>query len=259
MSPKFVLTAAHCFYSEYGPVSKTDMVLIVGASQPTNQIALATAKRRKQSQSKKIKNVLIHPSFNKSTVSAPYDLALVEIQGSFTFKKSIWPICVPDEERPREHHFGKGYKLVGFGRDINDSEQCVEFVCLKSDVLNVKTTAYCNATYGQIINTPVDQYHDVVKTALPNNFADDPLICAKVTGQTSGTCEGDSGGILWTPVFKFNEGEIAVQQAVVRGSIRNCDGTRFPSIFNRLDNKKVLPWLKDIVFGKFHHKLHTYQ
>ena len=176
------------------------------------------------------------------------------IQGSFTFKKSIWPICVPDEERPREHHFLNGYKLVGFGRDINDSEQCSEFVCLKSDQLNVKPIAYCNATYEQIINAPVDPYHDIVKTALPNNFADDPLICAKVSGQTSGTCEGDSGGILWTPVFKADEGEIAVQQAVVRGSIRNCDGTRFPSIFNRLDNKKVVQWLKSNVFGKFHHK-----
>ena len=229
------------------------MALIVGASQPTNQTALATAKRRKQSQSKNIKNVLIHPSFNTSTVSARYDLALVEIQGSFTFKKSIWPICVPDEERPRAHHFSNGYHLVGFGKDINDSEQCSE--CLKSDHLTVKTTEYCNATYGQIINSPIDPYYDAVKTALPNNFDDNPLICAKVTGRTSGTCEGDSGGILWHPVFKADEGEIAVQQAVVRGSIRNCDGTRFPSIFNRLDNKKVVPWIQSNVFGKFHCKL----
>ena len=81
------------------------------------------------------------------------------------------------------------------------------------------------------------------------------MIFAKVTGQSSGTCPGDSGGILWTPVFTVDDGEIAVQQAVVRGSIRDCDGTRFPSIFNRLDDKKVLPWIKSNVFGKFHHKL----
>ena len=178
MSPKFVLTAAHCFYSDNGPVSETDMVLIVGASQPTNQTALATSKRRKQSQSKKIKNVLIHPSFDKSTVSAMYDLALVEIQGSFSFKKSIWPICVPDEVRPREHHFSNGYHLVGFGTDISDRKQCIE--CLKSDQLNVKTTLNCNATYGQILKATFHRDHEIVKTALPNNFHDDTLICAKV-------------------------------------------------------------------------------
>ena len=178
LSPKFVLTAAHCFYSEYGPVSKTNMVLIVGASQPTNQTALAINKTRRLSQSRKIKRVLIHPSFNKSTASAMYDLALVEIQGSFTLKKSIWPICVPDEVRPREYHFGKFNHLVGFGTDISHSGQCSE--CLKSDQLNVKTTAYCNTTYGDILKAPHHDDHVIVKTALPNNFDNDPLICAKV-------------------------------------------------------------------------------
>ena len=178
LSPKFVLTAAHCFFSEYGPVSETNMVLIVGASQPTNKTALAIDKKRRLSQAKKIRNVLIHPSFDKSTVSAMYDLALVEIQGSFTFKKSIWPICVPDEERPREHHFRNGYQLVGFGTDISDSGQCIE--CLKSDQLNVKSTVYCSTIYGQILKATFHRDHEIVKTALPNNFDDDALICAKV-------------------------------------------------------------------------------
>ena len=178
LSPKFVLTAAHCFFSEYGPVSETNMVLIVGASQPTNKTALAIDKKRRLSQAKKIRNVLIHPSFDKSTVSAMYDLALVEIQGSFTFKKSIWPICVPDEERPREHHFRNGYQLVGFGTDISDSGQCIE--CLKSDQLNVQSTVYCSTIYGQILKATFHRDHEIVKTALPNNFNDDPLICAKV-------------------------------------------------------------------------------
>ena len=234
MSPKFVLTAAHCFHGDNGPVSPRNMEVIVGANQPTNQTALARDEMRKLSQSNKIKEVMIHPSFDKLTVSPMYDLALVEIQGSFTFnKRSIWPICVPDEVRPREHHFYNGYQLVGFGTDTSDSKQCRE--CLKTDQINVKTTAFCKDKYKNNIN-----------------FDEDPLICARVTGHSTGSCEGDSGGILWTPVFSLDEGEIAVQQAVVRGSIRNCDGSRFPSVFNRLDNRKVLPWIKASVFGKFY-------
>jgi len=211
------------------------MDLIVGANQPTNQTALDIdkMKNRPLSQSKKIKEVMLHPSFDKSTVSPMYDLALVEIQGSFTFdKRSVWPICVPDDVRPREDHFYNGYQLVGFGTDTSDSRNCRE--CLKTDQLNVKTTAFCNDKY---------------KNNQDINFDDEPMICARVTGQSSGSCKGDSGGILWTPVFSSDTGELAVQQAVVRGSVRNCDGSRFPSIFNRLDSQEVLPWIKANVFG----------
>ena len=238
LTQTFILTAAHCFHDENGPVSQKNMDLIVGANQPTNQTALDIdkMKNRPLSQSKKIKEVMLHPSFDKSTVSPMYDLALVEIQGSFTFdKRSVWPICVPDDVRPREDHFYNGYHLVGFGTDTSDSRNCRE--CLKTDQLNVKTTAFCNDRY---------------KNNQDINFDDEPMICARVTGQSSGSCKGDSGGILWTPVFSSDTGELAVQQAVVRGSVRNCDGSRFPSIFNRLDSQEVLPWIKANVFGKFH-------
>ena len=253
LSRKYALTAAHCFFGSY---SKEFMVLIVGASEPTNETALAIDKRRKLSQSKKIKSVVFHPLFDKDTIAAIYDLALIEIQGRFTFKRSVWPICIPDEILPRRHHFGKGYTLVGFGLDISDNnQQCSDIECLKTDQLNVKTKEECGAIYGLIIDAPFHKDHDRVIEALPNNFDDDPLICAQVTGQSAASCEGDSGGILLTPVFNLRDGNTAVQQAVVRGSIRNCDGSAFPTIFNRLDNKEVLPWIKSTVFGKFLHTL----
>ena len=39
-----------------------------------------------------------------------------------------------------------------------------------------------------------------------------------------------------------------IQRAVVRGSIKPCDGERFPSIFVRLDNYEVLKWIMETVF-----------
>jgi len=204
LSRKYVLTSAHCFFGFY---SKESMVLIVGANEPTNETALAIDKRRKLSQSKKIKSVVFHPLFNKDTIAAIYDIALIEIQGRFTFKKSVWPICIPDEILPRKHHFGKGYTLVGFGLDISDdNQQCGDLECLKTDQLNVKTTDECGAIYGLIIDAPFHRDHDRVVEALPNNFEDDPLVCAQVTGQSAASCEGDSGGILLTPVFNLRDG-----------------------------------------------------
>ena len=73
-------------------------------------------------------------------------------------------------------------------------------------------------------------------------------MCAQIPGQNPGTCKGDSGGILMNRKFYQKRGWIATQQAVVHGSRANCDGMRFPSIFVRLDNSEVLPWILENVF-----------
>ena len=242
-----ILTAAHCFLGEY-PEDQSKMTIIVGANQPTNQEKLK--KRKRWVTKRKIKSVKIHPLYNKVLFSAKYDLAIVKIEGrSFRFKQSIWPICIPEEVRQRQYHSGKGYRLVGYGKDINNPESCDNFECLKEDSLNVQTTVYCSAKYGQILNTPFDPFHDLIKKALPKNFdEEDSLICAGIPGQNAGTCPGDSGGILSAKDFYIDKGFITTQQAVVHGSRSECDGERYPSIFVRLDNSEVLPWIFENVF-----------
>ena len=242
-----ILTAAHCFLGEY-PEDQSKMTIIVGANQPTNQEKLK--KRKRWVTKRKIKSVKIHPLYNKNLFSAKYDLAIVKIEGrSFRFKQSIWPICIPEEVRQRQYHSGKGYRLVGYGKDINNPESCDNFECLKEDSLNVQTTVYCSAKYGQILNTPFDPFHDLIKKALPKNFdEEDSLICAGIPGQNAGTCPGDSGGILSAKDFYIDKGFITTQQAVVHGSRSECDGERYPSIFVRLDNSEVLPWIFENVF-----------
>ena len=69
-------------------------------------------------------------------------------------------------------------------------------------------------------------------------------------GTASGTCGGDSGG----PVLQFDDdyrdGEYPkwIQVASVHGSAGNCDGSRYPSIFVRLDEPSILKWIYRIVF-----------
>ena len=73
----------------------------------------------------------------------------------------------------------------------------------------------------------------------------------QIPGTRHGSCPGDSGGILmskdWIPALQEYR---AVQKAVVRGSVKACDGQRYPTIFNRLDNIETLSWINEIVFGK---------
>ena len=246
LNERTILTAAHCFLDEY-PEDQSKMTIIVGANQPTN--TELNKKRKRGISRRKIKIVKIHPLYDNVVFSAKYDLALVEIKGKFRFKQSIWPICIPEKVRPREYHYEKGYTLVGFGKDTSNPDTCGDFECLKQVQLNAQRTEYCSAIYGQILSSPFDPFYELIRNTLPKNFdEEDSLICAGIPGQNAGTCPGDSGGILMKSKFDLKSGLIATQQAVVHGSGANCDGMRFPSIFVRLDNSEVLPWIFENVF-----------
>ena len=247
LDEKTILTAAHCFLGEYQE-DQSKMEIIVGANQPTNEDNLE--KRRRQVSRKKIKSVKIHPDYDRVLFSAKYDLALVTIKGRFQFKNTIWPICIPEEVRPRTYHYEKGYRLVAYGKDINNPELCNDFECLKEDRLDVQKTVYCSSIYGQILNFPSDPFHEIIKKTLPKNFdEEDSLICAGILGLDAGTCPGDSGGILMRSEWFVKKGVITTQEAVVHGARSECDGERFPSIFVRLDNSEVLPWIFENVFS----------
>lgn len=70
---------------------------------------------------------------------------------------------------------------------------------------------------------------------------------------------GDSGGILMKfDAFRHLEDRRAVQKAVVYGSTEKCNGKKYPSIFNRLDNKKILPWILENVFSTNNPQKGTY-
>ena len=143
LSEKTVLTAAHCFGSE----DKDLMTIIVGSSDPTNNKVLRA--NRKNIQQKKIKSVKVHPLYDQKLYPSMYDIALVEIEGRFTFKKSIWPICIPDGVYEKDEHVDKGYLLLGFGEDtVNEEKGEV----LTAESLFVQPTAACNQLYGPVLS-----------------------------------------------------------------------------------------------------------
>ena len=82
-------------------------------------------------------------------------------------------------------------------------------------------------------------------------------MCANVPGRRSGSCEGDSGGILmkkdWITDLE-TPGYRAVQKAVVYGAISNCDSARFPTIFNRLDTIETLYWINSNAYQGMYSK-----
>ena len=66
---------------------------------------------------------------------------------------------------------------------------------------------------------------------------------------TSGSCPGDSGGLLmrneWMPDLNDYRN---IQTAVVHGAAQRCNGGRYPPIFVRIDTELTLSWINSIVF-----------
>ena len=110
--------------------------------------------------------------------------------------------------------------------------------------LTVRSKLWCEDAYEV---KPLDQKFDAIRKTLPTKFNDPSIFCAQKEGSNFSTCEGDSGG----PFVRFDadpKDPKWYQSAVVHGSGESCDGSRFPSIFVRLDNKDILAWIMEKVF-----------
>jgi len=242
---KTVLTAAHCFVNpdDPGSVDTDKMKIIVGSNKPTDEESLK--KRKRLVQKKKIDNVKVHRKFDKQTIAAYYDVAVVTIKGKFRFRETIWPICLPDKaELDQNAYEDIGMVLAAYGPYAEEKGGLGEV--LTSESFTGQNDKFCSAIYSL---QSFEAEYEQVENDLPRKFNDDSIFCAKVPGSSSGTCPGDSGGPLFT--IKFVPELLdrrAIQRAVVRGSIKPCDGERFPSIFVRLDNYEVLKWIMETVF-----------
>ena len=110
-----------------------------------------------------------------------------------------------------------------------------EDLALTSVDLTIKTIALCNAKYD--VGQENRNYFEIIDS-LPTKFNSGSVFCASNSGTDDGTCRGDSGG----PAL-FSDGIKNQQLGVVHGSITSCDGSRFPSIFVRIDNPDVYNWI----------------
>merc|ERR1711981_997773 len=250
-----IVTAAHCFVNEYGRQMTVDeikeMTVIVGANEPTNEENLKKRKRFVQQIKMHPKKVKIHEKYNKATKAAYYDVAIVKVRGRFRFRNSVWPICIPQETSDKiDEWVGKGLTLAAYGENTKNDVEHDEI--LTAEQFIGERSALCSGKYD--VGSFEDE-SEKIQTALPKLFDDNSIFCARVPGTDAGTCPGDSGGtLLITPFIEKIQDSRSIIVAVVHGSISPCDGTRFPSIFVRLDNHNILSWIIQEVFPKLEAK-----
>ena len=239
ISDKHVLTASHCFYTKTSQeIDKNEFTLIFGSTNPTDS---EENEKRNAIIKYRIKELHTHPKYDKK--SAYFDVGIVELAKPIRyFQENIWPICIPAQPMPNFNHlYDKTGTVVAYGPNGKNAPSELTAIDLP-----VRGKEWCERLFD------VDSLHPkftVISTSLPNpkKFNNPSIFCAQKEGSNFGTCEGDSGG----PFVRFDADPTDpkwYQAAVVHGSGESCDGTRFPSIFVRLDNEDILPWIMKIVF-----------
>ena len=135
--------------------------------------------------------------------------------------------------------------LAAYGENTKNDVEDDEI--LTAETFFGQTYKLCNEAYDV---RKIEAEHEQITTSLPRLFNDNTIFCASVPSTTAGTCPGDSGGTLLKTEFIESIGDVrSVLVGVVHGSIKECDGSRFPSIFSRMDNYDILSWVVEEAFG----------
>lgn len=163
ISPKWLVTAAHCVQDEGS----------LKLSQPGSwEVYLGLHEQRKTQdpvQKRNLKQVIPHPNYNKFTFDN--DIALMELDSPVTYSDFIKPICLPAPQ----HEFppGQSVWITGWGATREGGSAAV---VLQKALVRIINQAVCNELMGGQITSR--------------------MFCAGVLTGGVDACQGDSGGPL---------------------------------------------------------------
>ncbi|XP_034116679.2 serine protease grass-like isoform X2 [Drosophila albomicans] len=162
-----------------------------------------------------IEDIRPHPKFERHTNS--YDIALIKLNQSVTFKPHIRPICLPIDKESKDIAFDQSFYIAGWG---TTEKGMASHILLKAVVerqhLDVCRKYYNNATFTE------------------NH------ICA-VNDRKQETCRGDSGGPLFF-LNHFNKTISFVQYGVISFGGQSCGiNENQPGVFASVLD--MLPWI----------------
>ncbi|KAL1124492.1 hypothetical protein AAG570_001118 [Ranatra chinensis] len=212
ISTNFILTAAHCTSTRWGP----PVVAFLGSRDLYSEEGVVAT----------VEEVMPHPGYKPP--SCYHDIALVRLRADFELSAQLRPACLPTPDTkaqfPGATAIATGWGKLGFGRDASTS--------LKKVTLKVMNNRKCQEYYASDMKT------DSLRRGITPR-----LMCAMGhQDKFHDTCQGDSGGPLQTPVA----GSKCLTQIVGITSFGKSCGAGVPGVYTRV--APYVPWIEDIVW-----------
>uniref|UniRef100_A0A182M910 Peptidase S1 domain-containing protein n=1 Tax=Anopheles culicifacies TaxID=139723 RepID=A0A182M910_9DIPT len=219
ITPRFLVTAAHCSSSPYGE----PVVVRMGTTN------LITPAHPDDVQDRTIKNIIVHPKYK---TSQKYDdIALLEVASQFMFDVVLQPTCLHTDDTDLDASVVLYAAGWGFTGDLYSPE-----ALLRTNLSTVPVEE-CNKAYVMFRARMKDGIR-------PSQY------CARGTDQLIGdaglysdTCEGDSGG----PLYYVSGDEISPKYYLlgITSFGAGC-GSSNPSVYTRISY--YLDWIESHVW-----------
>lgn len=165
LAKEWVITAAHCFNSK--ELYRDLWMVVTGIHDLTEQ---------EYRQKRSVKQYIIHPSFNKTTMDS--DIALLQLAEPLEFNHYVHPVCLPAKEEVVQP--SSVCIITGWGAQEEDREKSKKLHQLEVPILMLEA---CQTYY---INLPSRVTQRMICAGFPLEEGKD-------------SCTGDSGGPLVCP------------------------------------------------------------
>ncbi|KAG5892107.1 hypothetical protein JTB14_008076 [Gonioctena quinquepunctata] len=230
ITPRIVVTAAHCVTNSYGDAFSEELVEI-GAGKYFNNYGDT---RDIHAQYSKAARVIVHEEFKAETRRYQYDIALIITKRIFTLGPVVQPACYNNIDTIYPH-VGSVGELAGWG--INEDGK-------PSDTLRT-----IRIPYKEKITCTQE---------LPSSWSDrynfDDKICAGFYKQNKSVCKGDSGSGL---VFRNPEdnrfyvhGVVSISPKITNVTCNSQDNALFTKVahyYEWLDKKCTANYVEDCI------------
>ena len=179
-------------------------------------------------QSYNVKRVVVHPNYNSLTFD--YDVALIEIDGTFSFNTCVKPVKLISSQNAVPEATGNKVRVSGWGWTVPNQR-----TSSANQLQSVDVSIISNQKAGKQLDISYPAHPKLTQR----------MIATGANGtDRKGACHGDSGGPL---VFK-QTGQNDIQIGIVGWGVENCvGGKNSPTIYTRLS--KLVGWVNAEVWN----------
>ncbi|NXK99513.1 OVCH2 protein, partial [Mesembrinibis cayennensis] len=204
LAKEWVVTAAHCFNSR-------DLWMVV--------TGLHDLREQEYRQKRSVKQYIIHPSFNKTTMDS--DIALLQLAEPLEFNHYVRPVCLPAKDEVIQP--SRVCVVTGWGARVEDREKGRKLHQLEVPILVLDT---CQSYY---VNLPSKVTQRMICAGFPLEEGKD-------------SCTGDSGGPLVCP-SEDNSGFYTLHGITSWGL--GCGRKSYPGVYTNVG--VFVDWIKQSV------------